>query len=411
MQARAAAPAVTSTRSTRSCAPSRGPSRGLGRLWSAHLAPRESDQVGRTRCSALSRPSSSEDHREALSAPRSRLLALSLPVSFASIPTLDTCQAPRLPASRAPPVLIASSGRLTPTRATSSRTRRSHPLSRSSTHRRSRQATSTHDCPSLPCAARRPHARPRPRRCRALHRPPRARGSSSCARGRQPQTRRRCRRRRRGLFRNRTDALHRASRPGRRRAGEQTRGREQGPRATTGAARPCPPRTDTEPRRQSRGKGPRGQERQRCGRAPFPRQPPGARLIRPLSRSAPTAAKTRRSVPLVANNPKAPRPVSASSTTTSSGRVFATASGGPVKVPVTVPPAVGNPKHAFVPSPAIKVVSYTLTAPGGRTTVYEAQGPLPTHPGEPKSASSLPRPALSGAVTDTLLVRAAVTRS
>lgn len=68
--------------------------------------------------------------------------------------------------------------------------------------------------------------------------------------------------------------------------------------------------------------------------------------------------------------------------------MFGTSS-GPVKVPVATAAHVDNPKHAFSPSPAVKVVKYTLTAPGGKTTVVEAQGSW-SHPGEPKRAFLLP---------------------
>ncbi|GAA5941530.1 hypothetical protein JCM3775_005102 [Rhodotorula graminis] len=94
-------------------------------------------------------------------------------------------------------------------------------------------------------------------------------------------------------------------------------------------------------------------------------------------------AVSRRAVQFV-NNPKSsPR----QTTTTTKGRttttkVFGTST-GPVKVPVATAAHVDNPKHAFSPSPAVKLVKYTLTAPGGKTTVVEAQGSW-SHPGEPK---------------------------
>ncbi|GAA5852463.1 hypothetical protein JCM9279_003456 [Rhodotorula babjevae] len=93
-------------------------------------------------------------------------------------------------------------------------------------------------------------------------------------------------------------------------------------------------------------------------------------------------AVSRRAIQLV-NNPKSsPRQTTTTTEPTTTTKVFGTSS-GPVKVPVSTAPHVDNPKHAFSPSPAIKVVKYTLTAPGGKTTVIEAQGSW-THPGEPK---------------------------
>lgn len=80
-------------------------------------------------------------------------------------------------------------------------------------------------------------------------------------------------------------------------------------------------------------------------------------------------------------NPKRPRPTSQTRTT----RIFGSTT-VPVKVPVTSSTPPGNPKHAFVPSPVVKIVSYTYTAAGGgATTVVEAQGSR-THPGRPKRA-------------------------
>ncbi|GAA5912402.1 hypothetical protein JCM8208_005157 [Rhodotorula glutinis] len=92
-------------------------------------------------------------------------------------------------------------------------------------------------------------------------------------------------------------------------------------------------------------------------------------------------AVSRRAIQLV-NNPKSSprRTTTTIKATTTTSKVFGTSS-GPVKVPVATAAHVDNPKHAF--SPAVKVVKYTLTAPGGKTTVVEAQGSW-SHPGEPK---------------------------
>ena len=103
-------------------------------------------------------------------------------------------------------------------------------------------------------------------------------------------------------------------------------------------------------------------------------------LLRP-NLAALKPAPSRRAVEERAVNPKRPRPTSQTRTT----RIFGSTT-VPVKVPVTSSTPPGNPKHAFVPSPVVKIVSYTYTAAGGgATTVVEAQGSR-THPGRPKRA-------------------------
>ncbi|GAA5896566.1 hypothetical protein JCM8208_004235 [Rhodotorula glutinis] len=95
------------------------------------------------------------------------------------------------------------------------------------------------------------------------------------------------------------------------------------------------------------------------------------------------SAQSRRAVEERAVNPKRPKSTSATRTT----RVFGSTT-VPVKIPITSSAPPDNPKHIFVPTPAIKVVSYTFTAPGGgATTVVEAQGSW-THPGRPKQTTT-----------------------
>ncbi|GAA5836665.1 hypothetical protein JCM9279_000458 [Rhodotorula babjevae] len=94
-------------------------------------------------------------------------------------------------------------------------------------------------------------------------------------------------------------------------------------------------------------------------------------------------AHSRRALDERALNPKRPRPTQTTRTT----RIFGSTS-IPVKVPVTSSTPPDNPKHVFVPSPVIKVVSYTYTAAGGgATTVVEAQRSR-THPGRPKPTTT-----------------------